>query len=669
MGSERELQHRAFDAEPDGPRRSRVRDQASGHVPLEALDTPVGRIPRPPTWVLIGVALLAVGSAAAAILSEGPLAVLAILCFAALAIVCATWVVLGARRQPAATQLELIGALVDAELHHVSVVSRENQVIWGGSAFGFDPLVGTGSSIGSAPPADLLHRVYPGDRADVAAWLLRVRETHRHRESFGYRLREGASWRTVRSTALNLFDVPGVDALVVTETAADADGSSTHSSAAPLVDPVTGFPNRQRLLQELTGRITRTASTGPATRSVAVFVIDVDRFKVINDSLGHEYGDALLMEIGSAVGNCLRRDDLIARAGADEFVVLSSAFASTDEAEGLAREILAAISQPITLIDQPIVATASIGIAIAEPGDDPEATLRDADIAMFRAKEAGGARFEVFEASLRQRVTRRHDTEQELRRALANDELRLLFQPIVSLSKGLVAAEALVRWEHPEKGVLGPGHFIEIAEETGLILQVGDWVLSEGCRALRRWMDAFGPACPNLTVNLSMRQLIEPNFVARVRLHLVESGVDPQRLILEITEDSLVNELDRCIPVLNELAALGAGIAIDDFGTGMSSLSHIKRLPMARTLKIDRSFVTDIAEYRTDHAIVQAVLVMAERLGVRVVAEGVETKDQLSALVELGCENIQGYLFSPPLEESALMDFRAEGLRGLGLAS
>ena len=232
----------------------------------------------------------------------------------------------------------------------------------------------------------------------------------------------------------------------------------------------------------------------------------------------------------------------------------------------------------------------------------------------------------------------------------------------------MAAVEALVRWNHPERGRLSPAAFLPVAEATGLIVPLGEMVLAKACRAQVSWRAILGDAAPTVTVNLSLRQLLTPDFVARVRVHVVESGIDPGQLILEVTEDSLVNELERCIPVLSELAAIGLGIAIDDFGTGMSSLSYVKRLPMARTLKLDRSFISDIHEYRTDHAIVQAVLVMTERLGIRVVAEGVETAEQLGALVELGGRYVQGYFFSPPLEADALPNYAPDLVRVHGLS-
>lgn len=562
-----------------------------------------------------------------------------------------------------------VALLAGSQEASVTVLGPGGDVLVGGHAFGLLARAVDDGPGSHAPIADRFAHVHPADRESLYAWLAGLQSKENSREEHTYRVRgDAGSWTELLVTGVNLCADPTVGGIVlISRTFSDVvgggDGVVPHHTLAQ--DVLTGLPNRRWLLAELEQCVPQAAKAGKTT---GVLFLDLDRFKVVNDSLGSEYGDALLTVVARQIAQAVRPKDIVARVGADEFVVLCRDLDMPDEAEGLGHRLLRVLAEPIPVLDRPITTSVSIGLAFAGDTAASETVLRDADIAMVRAKEAGGGRIEVFDDVLRQRVTKRLNTEQELRRALRNNELRLLYQPIVSLSEGMVAAEALVRWHHPTRGVLGPGEFIDVADETGLILGLGDWVLAEGCRTLRSWRDALGDAAPNLTVNLSMRQIIEPSFVSRVRLHLVESGIDPSNLIMEITEDSLVNELDRCVPVLSELAALGLGIAIDDFGTGLSSLSYVKRLPMARTLKIDRSFVTDIHEYRTDHAIVQAVLVMAERLGIRVVAEGVETQDQLSALVELGCKYLQGYFFSPPLESAAILEFDPETVRVHGVA-
>lgn len=623
------------------------------------------------------------------------------LLFSLLAAAYIAWFFFGRRvRSGAYTEPDAMTArvalLVGAEVDNITVLNPLGEILVGGHAFGL-VLAGVAAAPGteamsgspsptkrsdgsderqqglrSDAPADQRNRhrfvdrfakVHPADRDGLYAWLAALQSQSNSRDDHTYRVKaDNGSWTELLVTGVNLDEDPTVGGLVLVsrtfdEVVSENEEIGIHALAH---DVLTGLPNRRWLLSELERLVPAAAA---ADKTTGILFLDLDRFKVVNDSLGSEYGDALLNVVARQIRQSVRPKDIVARVGADEFVVLCCDLDMPDEAEGLGHRLLRVLAEPIPVLDRPITTSVSIGLAFADGSQAPETVLRDADIAMVRAKEAGGGRMEVFDDVLRQRVTKRLNTEQELRRALRNDELHLLFQPIVSLTDGLVAAEALVRWNHPTRGLLGPGEFIDVADETGLILGLGDWVLAEGCRTLRRWQDEMGDRAPNLTVNLSMRQIVEPSFVSRVRLHLAESAIEPSHLILEVTEDSLVNELDRCVPVLSELAALGLGIAIDDFGTGLSSLSYVKRLPMARTLKIDRSFVTDIHEYRTDHAIVQAVLVMAERLGIRVVAEGVETKDQLSALVELGCKFLQGYFFSPPLEADAILTFDPELVR------
>lgn len=432
---------------------------------------------------------------------------------------------------------------------------------------------------------------------------------------------------------------------------------------------VDGVVNRRALVDEYRKRLDEPDGSG----TVAVLFIDVDRFKATNDSLGRDYGDQLLRALGRRLLRTVRPGDTVGCLGADEFIVLCDGCGHPDEAVGLAQQIHRALTEPFVLVDSKVTVTVSVGVALGTD-ECAESAFSNADIAMMQAKEAGGSTTVVFSASLRDEVAERAVIEQELRRALANDplaqdELLLVYQPIVDLVEGRMAAvEALVRWNHPERGRLSPAAFLPVAEETGLIVPLGEMVLAKACHAQVSWRALLGEEAPTVTVNLSLRQLLTPDFVARVRVHVVKSGIDPSQLILEVTEDSLVNELERCIPVLSELAAIGLGIAIDDFGTGMSSLSYVKRLPMARTLKLDRSFISDIHEYRTDHAIVQAVLVMTNRLGIRVVAEGVETAEQLAALVELGGRYVQGYFFSPPLEAESLPSYAPDLVRVHGLS-
>lgn len=454
------------------------------------------------------------------------------------------------------------------------------------------------------------------------------------------------------------------DALEASEGEGVARGGVALEAKAASEESGPELRDRQALVVEYRRRV---AHQGVGD-SVGVLLVDVDRFKVTNDSLGRAYGDQLLGALGRRLQRAVRPGDIVGTLGADEFLILCDGVGHLDDAVGVAQQIHRAVAQPFNLVDHTVTVTVSIGVTVAGESSADEA-FSNAGMAMIRAKSQGGATTEVFDSSIRHRVFERAAIEQELRRALQRDELTLVYQPIVDLVDGrMAAAEALVRWDHPERGRLSPAQFLPVAEESGLIVPLGEMVLAKACHAQVEWRMRMGDLAPTVTVNLSLRQLQTPDFVARVRVHVVESGIDPSQLILEVTEDSLVNELEYCIPILSELAAIGLGVAIDDFGTGMSSLSYVKRLPMARTLKLDRSFISDIHEYRTDHAIVQAVLVMTERLGIRVVAEGVETSDQLAALIELGGRYVQGFFFSPPLEAESLVGYAPDLVRVHGLS-
>ncbi|MEZ5382069.1 MAG: bifunctional diguanylate cyclase/phosphodiesterase [Microthrixaceae bacterium] len=495
----------------------------------------------------------------------------------------------------------------------LSLFDGAGQLIEGAEALGF--------AAGDRPD-DPLERVHDDDRAEVRDWL----EAARRGETCGrkrFRVGMDDDERRVEGRVMDLDAPLGTDALVLLITDDHSHDARPEHAVAATGEERSGLSNRRELVEDYVRR--SEAAVGDA--GVGVLFIDVDRFKATNDSLGRDYGDELLRALGRRIQRTVRPGDTVGSLGADEFLVLCDGGDHPDEAVGLAKRIHEVLARPFTLVDRTVTVTVSIGVALSD-APCAEAAFSDADIAMMRAKSEGGNSTVVFAQSLRSEVAERAVIEQELRRAMDDEQLRLVYQPIVDLVEGRMAAvEALVRWEHPDRGRLSPAAFLPVAEETGLIVPLGDWVLAEACRAQVSWRVALGDQAPTVTVNLSLRQLLTPDFVARVRLHVVTSGIDPSHLILEVTEDSLVNELERCIPLLSELAALGVGIAIDDFGTGMSSLSYVKRLPMARTLKLDRSFISDIHEYRTDHAIVQAVLVMTDRLGIRVVAEGVETTE------------------------------------------
>ena len=418
-----------------------------------------------------------------------------------------------------------------------------------------------------------------------------------------------------------------------------------------LHDPLTGLPNRALLSDRLTHAQARTRRSGGG---VAVLFLDLDRFKVINDSLGHSVGDRLLQAVAERLAGTIRPGDTAGRFGGDEFIVVCEDVTDESEALRLAERLVSTLELPftVTAAADPIFLSASIGVALSTDGaEDPAAMIRDADAAMYRAKERGRSRCEVFDQEMRERAVSRLETETDLRRALERSELRLEYQVFVDVpTQTIVGAEALVRWDHPRRGTLGPAEFIALAEETGLIRPLGAWVLHEACGQLARWAREDGwPPSFLLSVNLSPHQLADPSLLADVTAALASSGIDPQMLCLEITEGALVADMDHALDVLERLRALGVQVALDDFGTGYSSFSYLHRLPVD-VLKIDRSFVDRLTVEPRDRAVVAGMIDLARALGLRTVAEGVETPGQLAELGALGCDLAQGFYFSAARE-------------------
>jgi diguanylate cyclase (GGDEF)-like protein len=415
-----------------------------------------------------------------------------------------------------------------------------------------------------------------------------------------------------------------------------------------LHDPLTALPNRTLLYDRIAHALSR-ARREPAVP--AVLCIDLDRFKVVNDSLGHRAGDRLLVAVTERLQQALRPGDTLARLGGDEFVVLCDDLAEAGQALSLAGRISNELTSPFQLDDEEVVITASIGMAYAREGHEtPEILLQDADTAMYRAKEQGGARYEVIDEQVRSQAQQRLGRENDLRRAIERDELRLVYQPIVSATDGkLQGMEALLRWQHPRRGLLLPADFLPLAEETGLIVPIGAWVLTQACEALQRWRHHTGAEALRLSVNMSALQLARPDFVVSVAATLHDTGTDAAQVCLEVTEHVLVDEGPEVLRTLDELKELGIGLAIDDFGTGYCSLTYLKRVP-ADTVKVDRTFVAGLGSDQQDTAIVTAVVNLAHSLGMTVVAEGVETPTQLARTRELGCDLVQGYHLFRPLE-------------------
>ena len=430
-------------------------------------------------------------------------------------------------------------------------------------------------------------------------------------------------------------------------------------------DPLTGLPNRALFLDRLghaLARAGRDAKWG-GDGEVAVMFLDLDRFKNVNDSLGHASGDALLVEAAGRIGGCLRPGDTVARLGGDEFAVLLEDAGGEAGAVEVSGRIAVALAPPVEVGGGEVFVTPSIGVTLAVPGEGtPDDLLREADAAMYEAKARGRDRHAVFRPEMRAASVGRLELEGDLRRALGDPgrAFRLFYQPQVRLRDGGVAGfEALVRWEHPSRGLLLPGEFVPLAEETGLIVPLGLWVLREACRQAGEWRSLrAGAGRPPLTmsVNLSARQLREPALAGAVAEALGASGTGPEDLVLEITESILVEDLRSAVPALRALRSSGVRIAIDDFGTGYSNLSYLKRLPVDH-LKLDRSIVAGIDRDRTDLALAASALALARALGLGVVAEGVETRGEAEKLGELGCELGQGFYWRrpEPPEEARLL--------------
>jgi diguanylate cyclase (GGDEF)-like protein len=412
-------------------------------------------------------------------------------------------------------------------------------------------------------------------------------------------------------------------------------------------DGLTGLPNRTLLRSRLDDAAVR-------GQRIGVLFLDLDRFKVVNDGLGHAAGDELLCSVADRLSQVLRPGDLVARIGGDEFVMLCHDVGDADDLVGVGARVLAAVRPAVRLSEgSDVVIAASVGAAIGRPGDTADDLLRDADTAMYAAKAAGGGRVQMFSSVLHTQAVRAHELETDLRRAVHEDQLRIVYQPVVDLTTGRVSSlEALIRWYHPLRGAVRPSEFIPLAEESELIIELGTWVLRQAMTDAATW-PSVGGSTAGVAVNVSPRQLSAPGFAELVAALLEETGLPGNRLCLELTETALIGDVRPVVAALRALRELGVRLAIDDFGTGHASLSYLTQFPVD-TVKVDQSFVAGVATDAGSAAIVGGVVAMAHAYGLRAVAEGAETAEQLAALRRLGCESAQGYVLASPMAADAV---------------
>jgi diguanylate cyclase (GGDEF)-like protein/PAS domain S-box-containing protein len=468
--------------------------------------------------------------------------------------------------------------------------------------------------------------------------------------------RADGNWIHLEAVVANLSDRPSVRGTVVnardiTERK-QAEAALEHQA---LHDSLTGLPNRLLFLDRLDHAMTRAHRDNEAAPSV--LFLDLDRFKLVNDGMGHDAGDELLAAVAGRLRSALRPGDTIARFGGDEFVLLIESVIDRARAEEVANRVLACFEEPFRIDGEDLLVSASVGVAMFDPEHTAAELVRDADAAMYRAKAQGRGRMQMFDATTREHELQRVHTENALRNALEHDELRVFYQPIFRLRDlQPVGVEALVRWQHPARGLLPPSEFIDVAEDSGLIVPLGAWVLAESCRQVVEWnreLPVDGPL--SLSVNLSARQLGEPGLVDSVATILRDAGIDPAQvdIWLEVTETLVLRDPETAATRLAELQALGVRLAVDDFGTGYSSLSYLRRFPVS-ALKIDRAFVAGLGHSSEDEAIVVAMVRLAHALGLEVVAEGVESEVQLTRLRDIGCDFAQGFLLQVPLPADQL---------------
>jgi diguanylate cyclase (GGDEF)-like protein/PAS domain S-box-containing protein len=515
-------------------------------------------------------------------------------------------------------------------------------------------------------PEEWFSHIHADDRERVSAGIALHRDGKTPEFVSEYRMRHnsgGYIWMLSRGIAVR--DSSG--------NAIRMAGSQTDITEGKISDPLTHIPNRLYFVDRLESAIETAREDGTL---FAVLFVDLDHFKLVNDSLGHAAGDELLMDVAGRLRAGMRTKSrpgaksVVARVGGDEFAILLTHMRNETDPSIVAARILERLSEPFYLEGRHVSASASIGIALGSPNDTPEDLLRNADTAMYHAKGNGKARFEFFNEAMRERAVARFEIETGLRKAIDTQQLVLHYQPIVStIDDHICGFEALVRWNHPERGLIPPGEFIPVAEESDLIILLGRWVLRESCRQMGEWHRKFESIHPlTINVNVSSRQLRDSHLLEDVEFALSESGLNPESLSLEVTESSLMENTEQTITTLNRLKAMNIRLEIDDFGTGYSSLSYLRRLPFD-TLKIDRSFINELSAGSDGLDIVKAIVEMARSLRLEVIAEGVEVAEQLCQLRGLGCKYVQGFLFSKPVNaEDAERLYAKESMASISIA-
>ncbi|HUY96113.1 MAG TPA: EAL domain-containing protein [Verrucomicrobiae bacterium] len=563
------------------------------------------------------------------------------------------------REALAASEAQFRG-LIQHATDPVAVFTRQGQILYASptyrAAFGIDP--------GQIDEDALRRHIHPQDRSQMEQLVERAVAHPGHPLVAEVRLADvrqpltdASRWRTLELTLSDLRHEAAIGGIVANYHDVTARKSAEQAAARAAVhDPLTGLANRT-LLQDRLDHAVRRLDRHPGL--VGMILIDLDRFKTINDTFGHGAGDVLLRTVARRLRQVTRPEDTVARLGGDEFAIACEDLADARAIVQVATKVAQALREPIDLDGRELLVTPSIGVAVGGSGTLPDDLVRDADIALYRAKECGRDRIEVFDERLRLRVVELAAIEQALRRALELGQLHQVFQPLVDLTTGAVPmVEALLRWTHPELGVVDPARFIPLAEDTGLIQSIGEWSLTQACAAVQRLRCGAPTETSHLrvAVNVSARQLLQGDLGAAVRRALAQSGLEPSALTLEVTESSVMSDYATAANRMRALRRLGVEIAVDDFGTGYSSLAHLQDLPIT-ALKVDRSFVSRLESSPNGRVIVSAVVGLARSLGYTAIAEGVETGPQLEALRRVGCTLGQGFLWTPGLTPRALVDW------------